>query len=90
MGLPAPDVVFFLDMPPEYSAKLLAQLTGKVVDIHEKDAVYRNECYKCAKMCADLFSWERISCVSAGEIKTREEIHTEIYERLNKCLNLGK
>lgn len=90
MGLPAPDMVFFLDMPPEYSAKLLEERTGKAIDIHEKDAVYRSECYKCAKMCADLFSWERISCVEDGEIKSREAIHNEIFERLNTCLNLGK
>lgn len=89
MGLPAPDMVFFLDMPPEFSAKLLEERTGKVIDIHEKDAVYRSECYKCGKMCAENFNWERISCVEGGEIKSRETIHSEIYERLCSCLNLN-
>lgn len=85
MQLPAPDLVFFLDMPPEYAAKLLAAREGKVIDIHEKDDEYRRECYKTADSAAKLFSWERISCVDGGNIKSIEQIHSEIFARIEEC-----
>lgn len=85
MGLPAPDYVFFLDMPPEYAAKLLEAREGKVIDIHEKDAVYRSECYRTASLAAELFGWERISCVESGNIKSIDAIHNEIISKVEEC-----
>lgn len=85
LGLPSPDHVFFLDMPPEYATQLLNKREGKVIDIHEQDAVYRNECYKTACEAARLFDWTRISCVSDGNIKSIEQIHGEIFARIEEC-----
>lgn len=87
LGLPAPDTVFFLDMPPEFATKLLNKREGKAIDIHEKDAVYRNECYKTALHAAKLFNWERISCVTEGNIKSIEQIHSEIFSRIEECFS---
>lgn len=85
LGLPAPDQVLFLDMAPEYAAQLLASRTGKEIDIHEMDAVYRNECYKTAKQAAMLFGWQCICCVQDGHIKSIEDIHEDIYKRIEDC-----
>lgn len=84
LGLPAPDTVFFLDMPPEYATRLLNAREGKTIDIHEKDAVYRSECYKTALQAARLFNWECISCVSEGNIKSIEQIHSEIFSGIEE------
>lgn len=87
LGLPAPDIVIFLDMPPEFATKLLQLREGKEIDIHEKDAVYRNECYKTACQAAQVFGWERISCVEGGNIKPIERIHDEILTRIEECIS---
>ncbi|MEG2857177.1 MAG: thymidylate kinase, partial [Clostridia bacterium] len=47
MGLPAPSAVLFLDMPPEFAARLLIA-RAEATDIHENDAEYRARCYEAA------------------------------------------
>ena len=85
LTLPAPDFVFFLDMPPEYAARLLRDREGKVIDIHEKDDDFRRQSYNSACLASQLFGWQRISCVADGNIKSIEEIHREIVSGIEEC-----
>jgi len=83
-GLPVPDCVIFLDMPPAYSRRLLADRPGKHgerdKDIHERNQQYLEDCYANACAIAQYYHWHRVSCVSEGRIKTVDEIHKAIYE----------
>ncbi len=84
MKIPEPDIVFFLDMPPAYSAQLRVGRSNKItggrtLDIHEKDPAFLQKSYDNANLVADKFKWIRISCVSGGKIRPIEEIHNEIY-----------
>ncbi|MDD2400668.1 MAG: thymidylate kinase [Clostridia bacterium] len=83
-ALPIPDVVFFLNMPPEYSTKLISdrknKFTGKQKkDIHEKSKKYLIESYINACRIADKYNWVKVNCVSGNNIRTVDEIHEEIF-----------
>ena len=83
-GLPRPNATIFLDMPPEYGARLMAQRLnkstgGEVKDIHESDSAYLEKSYKNAVYVAEKFGWKRISCVFGGAIRTIDDIHADIF-----------
>ena len=65
LGLPRPDAVLFLDMPPAVSQQLLShryQGDESKKDIHERDQAYLRECRKCALYAAQKGGWHLISC----------------------------
>lgn len=81
LGLPEPDTVIFLDMPPEVSQKLLSKRyegDESKKDIHERDRIFLNECRKSALYAAKLLGWKIIPCAREGEPRDIREIHEEI------------
>jgi dTMP kinase len=87
-GLPKPDRVIFLDMPPAYSLKLRQQRNelkqGLTADIHEADQTYLQNAYKNAIGIAKHQEWHTISCVADDKIRTIEDIHAEIVRTINE------
>lgn len=86
-GLPIPTEVFFLNMPPEYSAKLMKNRENKITheskkDIHEKDQVYLKEAYDAACELSKQYNWYEIKCIKDGEIRTIQDINDEIFEEV--------
>jgi dTMP kinase len=85
-GLPRPDIVLFLDMPPEFSWRLMEERrriesrSGDVVDIHEQDPEYLRQCYESALELAQRYHWHKIGCVRAENVRSIDEIHEEIYQ----------
>ena len=83
-GLPRPDCVIFLDMPPAYSLRLRQQRNtlkqGLTQDIHEADQQYLQQAYENATAIAQHQQWHRINCVANDQIRSIEEIHTEIMQ----------
>ena len=89
MGLPRPDLVIYLDVPTEYTEKLLRhreQDTNTQADIHEKDMQYLATCRKTGRPAADYYGWTVIHCVENGAMRSMEDIHREIYEKVTQCL----
>lgn len=85
LGLPYPDLVIFLDMPPEYALELLAaRYKGDETkkDIHEKDQEYMKRCYESAVFACEKFGWHRVRCVKEGKIRSIEDIGGEVKERV--------
>jgi len=82
-GLPAPDCVFFLDMPPAYSRQLLQGRPCKseevVQDIHERDQEYLASCYHNAKAVANKYGWEIIPCTEGNVIRDIDAIHEDVF-----------
>ena len=78
MGIPAPDQVFFLDMPTEAVRNLLEHRQGKTQDIHEKDIPYLKKCYETASRLADRFGWHRIRCTQGNIIRSIADISDEL------------
>ena len=90
-GLPIPEKVFFLKMPPEKSLELIKNRENKFThvnekDIHEKDKNHLEDSYNAACTLAKEYNWCEIKCVINDKIRTREEIHNEIYSEVEKCL----
>ena len=78
MGIPAPDAVYFLDMPTQAAQNLLAHRQGKTQDIHEQDMEYLRKCYQTASALADRLNWRRIRCTCGNTIRTVEDISDEL------------
>lgn len=87
-GLPKPDCVIFLDMPPAYSLQLRQQRNelkqGLTADIHEADQTYLQNAYENAIGIAKHQEWHTISCVADDKIRTIEDIHAEIVRTINE------
>lgn len=88
IGLPEPDAVIFLDMPPSCAERLMSRREGGE-DIHEKDKNYLKTCYRAACALADKYSWKRILCAENENIKSIEEIHAEIFDTVSRVLTEG-
>jgi dTMP kinase len=86
-SLPIPDSVIFLDMPPQYSRRLMEERMNKFTgeeskDIHERDFSYMERSYENAKIISDKYSWESVNCINGDSIRSIEEIHEEIFRRV--------
>lgn len=84
LGLPKPDLVFFLDVPPEVSRELMKNRSNKITgesekDIHESNADYITKSYENALYVAKKCGWNVIECVKNGKLRSIEDINDEIY-----------
>lgn len=88
-GIPRPTEVFFLDMPIEYSTKLMEGRENKIThdqkkDIHESDINHLKEAYQAACYVAKEYDWYTVKCIKDEKIRTIEDIHEEIYNEVKK------
>lgn len=89
MGLPAPDLVLYLDVPTELSAalrRLREEKTGTHADIHEADEAYLRRCRESGRRVADYAGWKRVDCAAGGRMRPPEEIHEEIWRLVSPLL----
>ena len=89
--IPIPTKVFFLNMPLEYSLKLMENRKNKfdknaAKDIHESNKEYLKESYEAACELAKEYNWEEINCVMNGKVRRREDIANEIFEIVKEVL----
>lgn len=91
LKLPKPDVIIFLNMPPEASVRLAnnrATLkTGDSKDIHENNASYLKKCYETGIKFAKELQWSIIDCCTKGNIKSADEIHDNVFEIVRNKLD---
>ena len=89
LGLPKPDLTIYLDVPTEYTEKLMRNreaATGTHADIHEKDLGYLATCRAMGRAAAEYYGWTVIHCVKDGAMRSIEDIHEEIYSHVKACL----
>lgn len=91
LRLPEPDLILYLNMPPEYSIKFITSREDKSSvsnrDIHEKDLNYLRQSYQNAQRIRTREKWINISCVTKEfKLKSIEEIHEEVYQIVNEFL----
>ena len=89
LGLPQPDLVIYLDVPTNFTEKMLRhreQDTNTKADIHEQDMQYLATCRETGRNAAAYYDWTVINCVVDGTMRTPEDIHQEIYRHIIKCL----
>ena len=83
--LPQPDCVVFLDVPIDFSKKLMERRKNKFTgedkkDIHESDIDYLTKSYNNAVHIANKYNWNKINCIEDDNLRTIESIHEEIYK----------
>ena len=88
LGLPRPDLVIFLDRPPEVSQTLLSgRYEGDEAkkDIHERDRAYLLRCRDSALYAAGAMGWQVISCADQGRPLPVEEVTVRLARLLDAC-----
>jgi len=81
LGIPKPDLVFYLDMPLEVSRKLIsARYQGDESrrDIHEADFKYLTQCREAALTAANSMGWIAINCAENNKPFVVGDIHERI------------
>ena len=89
LGLPAPDLVIYLDVPTDFTEKMMRSreaATNTHADIHEQDLQYLATCRRTGKAAAEFYNWTVINCVRDGAMRSIEDIHEEIYRHVLNCL----
>ncbi len=89
LGLPKPDLTLYLDVPTDFTEKLLRHRehdTNTKADIHEQDSSYLATCRACGRRAAEFYGWTVVNCVKDGKMRSIEDIHEEIYQYVKKCL----
>ena len=90
-GLPIPTEVIFLNMPIEYSQKLMETRENKIThqakkDIHERSKTHLQDAYNEALKLVKKYNWCEIKCVKDGQIRTIEDISEEIYDKVKELI----
>lgn len=93
--IPRPNVVFYLDLPMTYIMKLIKERNkqtkreylGKKKDIVEGNIEYMTNSHESAVWLAKTQkNYVQIDCVSKNILRTREDIHEELYKKVGKIL----
>ena len=89
--IPKPDCVIFLDVPIDFSQKLMENRKNKITgddkkDIHESDIDYLRKSYNNALYIANKYNWKKIDCVKDGKLRSIDDIHDEIYNIVKQSI----
>ena len=79
----------YLDLPTEISERMMRrreQQTHTKADIHEQDEAYLAACRESAELIISLCGWEKIDCSRDGAMRTAEDIHREVVQRVEDLL----
>lgn len=83
LGLPRPNQIVFLNMPPKYSQMLASARKELKVqtekDIQEQSSTHIMDSYNAGLQVAQSRAWDIINCVDNDTIRTIDDIHNEIY-----------
>lgn len=84
-GLPIPDQVFFLNIPPEINQQLIKNRNNKITgkqekDIHENSPEHLHDSYHSALALVAEYGWTEINCIHNNRLRSIESIHEEIWE----------
>lgn len=91
IGLPRPDKVIYLNVPYDYSEKLMINRLNKIdgknnKDIHESNLTYLKKCNESSLNIAIEKKWIIIECVKDGKMREIEDINEEILAKLEGIL----
>lgn len=89
--IPVPYQVFFLDIKPDISQKLIVDRENKfsheqAKDIHERDFAYLSDSYVNALKIAQKYNWHIINCVDNGNLKPISEINDILFKEIKKYI----
>ena len=83
-GLPVPDYVFFLDVKPEVTFRLMRDRENKITheakkDIHENNREFLVRSYENSMILCEKYGWIRVDCCDEdGNLRSIGDIHERI------------
>lgn len=83
LGLPAPDLVIFLDMNRTVADRLLSERYAgdeSKKDIHEKNMAYLQHCRETAEFAGQHWGWKKVCCDDGQTPRPVEEITGQILQ----------
>lgn len=90
-GIPKEDMTVFLYLPTHIAFELRKGRDGgkENNDIHENDLDHLKNAENTYLQLSDKYGWNKIDCEdkSKGSIKTREEIHEQVYSSVKEVLD---
>ena len=89
LGLPRPDLVIYLDVPTDFTEKLLRSreaATHTQADIHEQDVAYLENCLRIGRLAAAHYGWTVVPFMKDGAERELEEKHEEIFSIIRSAL----
>ena len=81
--------MLYLDLPTELAEQMMRrreEATHTHADIHEQDEAYLRSCRESAARVVDWCGWQRIRCDRDGRIRSIQDIHQEVLERVADLL----
>ena len=84
MELPRPDLVLYLDMPPEVSRKLILNRGQTSLDLHEGNFQYLKKCRETALYAAQRLGWSVIGCSDGDDPLPVEAVSLKIDKHLER------
>ena len=95
LGLPSPDLVIFLRVPPNISARLIskkkprAYLKGKSKDQHEESLGYQTEVQKVYnRMAKTRPEWRVVDCYKKGELLSKKQIEVLVLREVKRAFKI--
>lgn len=90
-GLVRPDMIIYLDVPPEISLEVLRKKEAKYTegkqDQHEGNLEFLTNSRACARwMVQQSNSWHMVECASGENFRSIEDIHNDIYNTVKSFL----
>lgn len=86
LELPRPDIVLFLYMPYQYTIELRNK-RAEAPDGAEKDVEHLKNAEATYSMMAEKYNYNIIHCVKDDKIRTIEEIHEDVYNKVKEKLS---
>ena len=91
LGIPKPDLVLFLRVPPALSYRMAERRsaeTGAAKDIHESDLRHLEASAHAAQYVAGRDGWVTVECAAGERYRTREDIAAEIRGHIEALLHV--
>lgn len=87
-GVPRPDLSLYFHVDPEERVKMLQHAADKrenMMDLAETNLEHQKETDETAKKIIALTSgWVTIECMQDGKMRSREDIHEDVYNVVSK------
>ncbi len=89
LGLPAPDLVIYLQVPVSVNEKLMTERyhgNEQKKDIHERDTEYMMHAHSAADYCARKLGWHTVDCSEDGGMRSIEAIGADVLKEIRRVI----
>lgn len=92
-GIPRPDLILYLDVPPLDAQKLIEKKSARSYtgeckkDKHESNVKFQTESHEQSlRLVAQMNNWKRIACTYDGKLISIDKIHELIWSVVKKMI----